>query len=902
MCKRRLSLHIALALGLTTTGAAMAQDATAPSKGGGAAPTPGEAVAADEEAEASSGLSAGGFRFFPQLSVTTLYDTNIYGVNGSVPVSKADPRGPIQEETSDTIGILSPSLAVRSDWDRHELNVNAGADLARYQDNGDEDYNDFWVNSDGRYDIDEVSNVFGGVGLSRDHEDRTSPEGAVGVEPVQYDSLDAHAGYARRIGQTVLRVGGTAQRLDYENGVDPDGNVINNEDRDRDIYALGARLTYLRTPRIRPFVQASGETRRYRDGRDDFGNERDSDGYRAAAGVSFDYGAGLSGEVYGGVMHQDFDDTRFSSITKPDVGARVNWQASPYTRVRASVDRSLEETTYWQFADGLPDFASSYLYSRAEVLARHRLTPRTTLSALASYGQAVYQGVDRTDDLLGAGFGVEYKLTKNLLLQLDYRHYQRDSDYRDPFNVKDEVAYGDLFDANYQRDQVYLRLKALLYPVRDTPIAAGTFSGLADTRGSGLGGGFYAGAQAGISTLSTATSGPRGSEGTDEGDMYGLGATGGLFAGWGLTTRNHWYAGLEIEGARSGADWDHDKDKSTSRMFSLDRKDSWGASLLGGRVLTNGTLLYARLGAVRTQFDTEYQLNDAPQNAADEDDRVTGRRAGIGIDVPAGEHLFWRLDYSVTDYDDYDVVYDTAPDSVERFDTNEGLFRIGLGWRFGGQAYQPVDPTGGDIGGFYAGAQVGRNQLATEMDAVHRSQGGTLGPFNLSADFGDSGLDTGLFVGYGRQWGAVYLGAEVSADTSSAEWRHVRETPGGGGRDFSMEKKGDQALAARLGYQLDNGTLLYARLGKARSQFNYRYVKGNNPGNDINRDEMRVGNRYGAGAEVPVTPNTFLRFDYARTDYGSIDFVTGHGDGNNADEVKFSNETDQFRLGVGYRF
>lgn len=901
MRKQNLALQIALALGVASVAPnTMAQDAGGAAKEGGAAPTPGQAVSAEDEAEASSGWAAGGFRFFPQVSVTALYDTNIYGVNGSVPVNKADPRGPIQDETADSIGILSPSLAVRSDWDRHELNFNAGADLARYRDSGDEDYNDFWLNTDGRYDIDEESNVFGGVGISRDHEDRTSPEGAVGVEPVQYDSLDAHAGYARRIGQTVLRLGGTAQRLNYKDGIDADGNVINNDDRDRDVYALGARLSFLRSPSVRPFVQASAETRRYRDERDDYGNQRDSDGYRAAAGVSFDYGAGLSGEVYGGVLYQDFEDPSFDSITRPDVGARINWQATPTTRVRASVDRSLEETTYWQFANGAPDFASSYLYSRAEVLAEHRLTPRTTLSATASFGQAAYQGVDRTDDLIGAGFGVEYKLTKNLRLQLDYRHYQRDSDYRDPFNENDGEYYGNLFDANYQRDQVYLRLKALLYPVRDTPVAAGTFSGLADARGTGFGGGLYAGAQAGISALSTATGGPRGSHGTDEGDMYGIGATGGLFAGWGLTTRNHWYAGLEIEGARSGADWDHDKNKPTSRTFSLDRNDSWGASLRGGRVLANGTLLYGRLGAVRTQFDTQYQANDAPLNAADQGDRVTGRRAGIGIDVPAGEHLFWRMDYSLTDYDDYQVVYDTGPDSVERFDTNEGLFRIGLGWRFGGQAYKPLDPTDGDVSGFYAGAQLGRNQLATEMDAQHRSQG--MGPYPLSADFGDAGLDTGLFAGYGWQWDAIYLGVELSADTSGAEWRHARETPGGGGRDFSMEKKGDQALAARLGYQLDNGTLLYARLGKARSQFNYRYVKGNNSANDINRDEMRIGNRYGVGAEVPVTPNTFLRFDYARTDYGSIDFVTGHGDGSNADEVKFSNDADQFRLGVGYRF
>ncbi|WP_282097230.1 MULTISPECIES: outer membrane beta-barrel protein [Guyparkeria] len=838
----------------------------------------------------------GGFLFFPQLTVTTLYDTNIYGVNGSVPVDKDDPRGPIEDETADTVGILSPSLAVRSDWDSHELNFNAGADLARYRDNSDENYDDFWLNADGRYDINTVSNVFGGLGYTRTHEDRTSPEGAAGIEPVTYDSLDAHGGYARRIGRTVLRLGGTAQRLDYDSGITVDGVPINHDDRDRDIYALGARLTYLHSPRVQPFVQASTETRRYRDSRDDLDYRRDSDGQRLAVGATFDSGSGVSGEVYGGLLYQDYDDPRFSSITTPDVGAQVNWQVTPFTRLRGAIDRSLEETTYWQIEDGVPVVSSGYLYSRAEASVEHRLTPRTTLSALASYGQVDYQEVDRTDDLISAGVGVEYRLTRNLLLQFDYRHFQRDSDFRAPFNEKQDQFNGDLFDGNYQRDQFYLRLKALLYPVREPAVVAGTFSGLADTRGSGLGGGFYAGAQAGVSGMATDTTGPRGEQGTDTATMVGNGWNTGLFAGWGLTTANHWYGGIEIEGARSGADWDHAKDKSTSRTFSLDMNDSWGASLRGGRVLANGALLYGQLGMVRSEFDTFYQANDAPQNAADESDDQTGTSYGVGVDVPAGKHLFWRMGYSITDYDGYDVVYNTTPDGVERFETREGLFRLGLGWRFGAQDYAPVDPTEGDIGGFYAGAQVGHTLLRSDLDAIHNDGGSNPGRSRLQASFGNDGVSTGVFTGYGWQWDRIYLGLELDVENSGAEWEHLREPTG---RDFSVEQKGGQALSARLGYQLDNGTLLYARLGKARSQFNYRYRKGENPDNDINRDVSEIGTRIGLGAELPLTPNTFVRLDYNRTDYGDIRFATTH---DNTDTVKVDNEIDQFRLGVGFRF
>lgn len=89
----RLSRSIAVALGVVSASSltAHAQD-TAPAQ---AKP---DAPAAENESNElpPSGLAAGGFRFFPQVTVTTLYDTNISGVNGSVPVDKLDdPRGPI---------------------------------------------------------------------------------------------------------------------------------------------------------------------------------------------------------------------------------------------------------------------------------------------------------------------------------------------------------------------------------------------------------------------------------------------------------------------------------------------------------------------------------------------------------------------------------------------------------------------------------------------------------------------------------------------------------------------------------------------------------------------------------------------------------------------------------------
>ncbi len=66
------------------------------------------------------GLPIGTFIALPQVVLSATRDDNIYARR--------------TDETDDTIFTLSPSLVLQSDWDRHELSVDFGADLDRYQD------------------------------------------------------------------------------------------------------------------------------------------------------------------------------------------------------------------------------------------------------------------------------------------------------------------------------------------------------------------------------------------------------------------------------------------------------------------------------------------------------------------------------------------------------------------------------------------------------------------------------------------------------------------------------------------------------------------------------------------------------------------------------------------------
>ncbi len=111
------------------------------------------------------GLPIGTFIALPQVVLSATRDDNIYARR--------------TDETEDTIFTLSPSLVLQSDWDRHELSVDLGADLDRYQDATSEDVEDFWLGLDGTRELTEHARVFGGLRHTRDHEDRYVP-GAAG--------------------------------------------------------------------------------------------------------------------------------------------------------------------------------------------------------------------------------------------------------------------------------------------------------------------------------------------------------------------------------------------------------------------------------------------------------------------------------------------------------------------------------------------------------------------------------------------------------------------------------------------------------------------------------------------------------------------------------------------------
>ena len=117
-------------------------------------------AAADTPTENSKpGYTAGGFRILPEVEAVGYYDDNVYATKRS--------------KVSDAVAVVTPKLSMESQWERHRLDLGAGASVGRYLDTTDEDYEDLWLSAEGRYDLSADSRLNGGIGYSRNHEPAT---------------------------------------------------------------------------------------------------------------------------------------------------------------------------------------------------------------------------------------------------------------------------------------------------------------------------------------------------------------------------------------------------------------------------------------------------------------------------------------------------------------------------------------------------------------------------------------------------------------------------------------------------------------------------------------------------------------------------------------------------------
>lgn len=358
----------------------------------------------------------------PALEIEELYDDNIF----------RDETG----EQGDFITSFKPEVKVSTDWNLHQIETGASADVGRYWDHEAENFDDYAVYLSGRYDVDYGTYVTASARFDHKHEDRGALDDVSGDSPIEYDVATANLGFTRDLSVLKLYMKGTWRALRYQE-TQRNGTTIDNSERDRDQSIYEAKLAYEMSDRTLAYAQVRYDRKRYELDSESF---RNSDGFDYRLGMGMDISGKVHGDIYAGYLKTSYDDV-FDDIGAANYGGALLWNLSEITSVRVSAERSVVETTL--------DGSSGIVRTKAGLGLEHAFRQNIIADMRFSITDDAYEGnaaqsSTRDNRTYDAGFGLDYMLSDQWKMRFDYNLIRRDFD----------TASGD-----YNNNKIMLALK-----------------------------------------------------------------------------------------------------------------------------------------------------------------------------------------------------------------------------------------------------------------------------------------------------------------------------------------------------------------------------------------------------------------------------------------------------------
>ncbi len=353
----------------------------------------------------ADGLPLGAFRLYPKVDAATLYDSNVFRTAGGA--------------RSDVVARVQPSVRVESDWSRHRLTLLSAADLGFYAQHDSENFMDGRVEAAAIIDIRSGLRLGATAGLAHLHEERGSIDGDGGTEPVTFVRWGGQAALAGDAGRFGYRAGADYARLDFKDVAAAGGGTLNQDDRDHEMLGGFARLSFAASADTGIFLAGRYAITDFAAARDDSGVNRDSDSQSLVAGVEMDWGGISFGQVYAGWFSEQFEDAALDGASGLTAGAEVTANITPLSTVTLRAGRDLRAT--------VTPGASSLVQTQAQVTIDHELLRNLLLNATVQGSRLAFDGIDRTDDLLAAGFGADWLLNRYARLALRYDFDMRNS-------------------------------------------------------------------------------------------------------------------------------------------------------------------------------------------------------------------------------------------------------------------------------------------------------------------------------------------------------------------------------------------------------------------------------------------------------------------------------------------
>ena len=358
------------------------------------------------------GIRAGSFLVFPELTVTGAYSDNV-GLDED-------------DEQSDIVTEIEPSVEFQSQWSRHLLTVELGSEIAIHAEESDEDFQDFFAVGRGRIDVSRQTNITPNAQIRRAHEGRDDPEDAGNDDLTDLYQFGGGIALNHEINRLGFTIGGDVLRSAFDEDAE--------KDRNANVYDVLLRTSYDVSPGLDVFVEGRYNVEDRDDNVDDNGIARDTDGYEGRLGAGLDITSVLFGEAFAGYRVQRFDEDDFDDETGVSFGVDLNWNPTLLTSVGFSGQRDFRATDE---GDAASNFRTEF-----GITIDHELLRNMIARGEARYQNDDFRGDDREDDTILLGVGLTYWINRNLSFNAGYDYSGRDSNQAGEDYTVNEFSIG----------------------------------------------------------------------------------------------------------------------------------------------------------------------------------------------------------------------------------------------------------------------------------------------------------------------------------------------------------------------------------------------------------------------------------------------------------------------------
>jgi hypothetical protein len=347
------------------------------------------------------GVHAGAFTLYPAIDVIGGYSTN-----------------PGQSSNAEGASLYSaaPELRAQSNWSRHEFKADLRGSYTGYTPDTTPTLSRPYANGkvDGRVDVTRTTRIDlnGRALVSTDNPGSPNLQAGLSKLPI-YTTLGGSVGVGQKFNRFDVSLKGNAERTVYQDSKLTDGSTASNEDRNYDQFGVTLRGGYELTPGVTPYVEGTVDTRKHDLATDSSGYQRNSKGWTALVGSTFELSRLLTGETGIGYTEREYDDPRLDKLSGVVGNASLIWTANALSTVKFTAASAVQESA----VAGV----SGVLSRDVGIQFDHSFRRYLIGTVKAGYGNDDYKGSDRDDSRYMVGLGLTYKLSRWAQVKGEFR-------------------------------------------------------------------------------------------------------------------------------------------------------------------------------------------------------------------------------------------------------------------------------------------------------------------------------------------------------------------------------------------------------------------------------------------------------------------------------------------------